>query len=192
MNFSFAPSHEEGKTPMSYITLVDASGVRTARMTMRLPDAALGGPLLDSGGRVVAVHNDTLGSGSLQFTRADTVAEHWDRMTRGEVWGQWMPGRGPMMGIQTTQTREGCRIDRVYADTPAAATRLRAKDILLSVDGQPVLNHAEIGRVLANKNPGDRVVARARRGDETFECSVGLMRREKLPRKTAKKQAKKP
>ena len=92
-----------------------------------------------------------------------------------------MPDTGPMMGIHTTERREGCVIIRVYPDMPAAAAGLRVRDIVLKVEGRPVVNYHEIGRVLADKDPGGSVTVLIKRGETTFESKVPLVRRRYLP-----------
>jgi serine protease Do len=189
VGFSFAPSHQGGKTPRSYVTLLQAAGTRTARMDVSLPDAAMGGPLLDSQGRLVGVHNDTIPPGMLQFTKAHSLTQNWDRLTRGEIWGQWMRETGPMMGIHTTQRGAECHINFVYDQTPAARAGLQAKDILLKVEGQPVQNHYEVGRVLGEKSPGDQVTVEIRRGEQTLQHKLSLIRRRRFDRESEHRRA---
>ena len=65
----------------------------------------------------------------------------------------------------------GVLAERVRADAPAAG-KLRAGDVILSVDGQPVASSGEIGAVLATREIGTEVRVRVLRDDRQGSISV--------------------
>jgi len=180
VGFSFSASPKGAEAPVTYIAGIAAVGQRTVRTDFRLTDRAAGGPLLDAAGRIVGIHTGDGGLGNLVFSKTRAAGEDWKRLTAKEVWGRWMPGTGPMMGFHSTGTGQGCHITHVYAGTPAAASGMRAGDTLVKVDGQPVLDFHQVGRILAEKEPGNTVVALVRRGERQIQLTIGLMSRRRL------------
>jgi membrane-associated protease RseP (regulator of RpoE activity) len=85
----------------------------------------------------------------------------------------------------TSFDKQGLVILRVEPQSPAAVMGLAAGDRLLRVDGTPLTSREEIQRLLANKQPGDRISIDAVRvqgrdgSSEPFSCS-GIM--QELPR----------
>jgi len=177
----FTPAHDAGKTPRGYAALVQAYGSGTAWVDVHLPYAAVGGPLLNAEGQVVGVHNDTDREGHLQFSPTHTAVENWDRLARGDLWGTWMRGTGPVMGVYTTERQGNCLVLRVYPNMPAVKAGLRPRDIIQKVEGRPVANYYHIGKILADKDPGDSVTVVVQRGETTFEREMPLVRRRPLP-----------
>jgi len=179
---SFAPSHDEGKTPLGYVATAYDVGYHTARMTVRLPYAMVGGPLLTAKGELVGIHHEPIWMREyLHFTNAYPLAKNWDTLTQGELRGRWLADTGPMMGIHTTARPEGCVVLSVYSDMPAAAAGLRTGDIVLKVEGQAVRDFRDVGRAMAHKDPGDSVTIEVKRGEETSTYTVPLVRRRYLP-----------
>ena len=181
VGLSFVSSSPNGKAAETYLASIALVGRLTVWTDFGLKDAVGGGPLLDRDGRVVGVHTATNSLGHHVYSKTLGLGEQWERRKRGEVRGEWLAGTWPMIGIFMTQTAEGCRIDHVYADTPATAAGMRAKDILLTVDGQAVANYLDVGRMLLRKDPGDGATVVFRRGGRTFKRTIKLMRRHKLP-----------
>ena len=119
--------------------------------------------------------------GNLIFAKTHLLRERWGPLARGQSFGRWMSGRGPMMGVFTTQTKEGMHVDHVYAGTPAAKAGLRAGDVIVKVDGVEVGQYTEFGGALADKDPGMEVTALVRRGQQTFERKMRLIPRQSFP-----------
>ena len=171
----------QGGPPMTYLLNIAASGERTVATDYALPDAIPGGPLLDRDYQVVGVHTGRSGSGTMQFSKASAAGTDWDRLTRGEVWGRWLPGSAPMLGVVIAPAPEGCRLTAIYPDSPASRAELKADDVIQKVNGTPVATLADLGQTLAEKDPGDEVTIDVKRGDQTFPKRVVLMPRRDEP-----------
>lgn len=67
--------------------------------------------------------------------------------------------RKALLGIQigTSPDGRGAAVSRVTKDSAADKAGLQAKDVLLSVDGQPVSAPPQLTDLIATKNPGDAV-----------------------------------
>lgn len=192
VGLTYAPSHDEGKTAHTFITLMqpDRYGRRVNTLEYRLNDAHVGGPLLDEKGRLFGVQNIIVGRDVLRGTAVDTVARDWDRLVAGENWGKWMTYAGPVMGVHTSQHGEkGARITGIYEGTSAAEIDLQYNDIITKVHGRAVKNVYEIGAVLADRMPGEFIVLDVMRGEEALQLKIKLMRYEDVTRrKRARRQ----
>ena len=95
-----------------------------------------GGPLVNLSGEIVGVNE--LGSGPLGFAipgnLAARVAE--DLVRHGEVRRSWIGASFQTIG--RTGLNEGVLISSVVLDGPAARGGVKAGDVLLAVDGEPV------------------------------------------------------
>jgi S1-C subfamily serine protease len=139
-----------------------------------------GGPLVDLNGRVVGINTaiDTRGQGigfaiSVNGARAifDELIDK-GRVVRGVLGVEVAtvtPATAGRLGISRNQ---GALIARVQTGGPADRAGLLARDVIVSIDGQPVKNQRDLLRYLANKKPGDRVTVVAVRNSD--ERSVAL------------------
>ena len=178
VGFTFAPSFQGGKVPLSYVADIFESGYWTYRTSFVQKDAIPGGPLLDSDGRIVGVHNQVIrDTGRLQFSRLHSVAHEWRRLKKGDVWGTWLSGNGPMMGFYSAVRSGGCGIATVYRGSPAAAAGMKPGDVITHVDDQRIHRFEDMGPALAGKDPGDQVTVVLRRGNRIYRKKVRLIRR---------------
>jgi len=79
------------------------------------------------------------------------------------------------LGLGRTEIKDdGLEILSVIPDSPADLFGLRAGDLLLSVDGRPVNDPAELYNIILLKPAGARVALQYRRGDQTLSATVQL------------------
>jgi len=177
VGFAFVRSFQGGKKPLSYITDIYESGYWTYRGRFARKDAIVGGPLLDGQGRIVGVHNQMVDQGGMQFSRLRSPLHEWRRLKRGDIWGQWLFGTGPMMGFYSAVRAGGCGIATVYRGSPAAAAGMRPGDVITHVDDRRIYRFEDMGGALADKDPGGQVTVVFRRGNRIYRKKVRLMRR---------------
>ena len=180
VGFAFARSFQGGKKPLSYITNIYESGYWTYRGRFARKDAIVGGPLLDGQGRIVGVHNQMVDSGGMQFSRLRSPLHEWRKLKRGDVWGEWLIGSGPMLGFYSAVRRGGCGVATVYPNTSAAAAGMRPGDLITHVDNQVIGKFEDLVKVLLDKNPGDEVTVVLKRGNQTIRKKIRLMRRKQF------------
>ncbi|MCL6630387.1 MAG: PDZ domain-containing protein, partial [Armatimonadetes bacterium] len=72
-------------------------------------------------------------------------------------------------------------ITSVYQGYPADKWRLQPGDVILSVDGIPVISAAWLGHYIAAHQPGDRVLVTLRRGSQVISYRMVVTARD-LPR----------
>jgi S1-C subfamily serine protease len=82
------------------------------------------------------------------------------------------PADALKLGLQRAQ---GAKVETIYPDTPAAAAGLRANDILLEVDGQPIRNENHLINYISDLPAGQKVKLQIWRDRKTLvvEAAVG-------------------
>jgi serine protease Do len=139
-----------------------------------LENHAAGTPLLNREGRVIGVLAKRSEFGGFLFARLEQFDAHINRLKNGEVYGAWYPGLGPMFGIEVQSTREGAKVLEVFANSPAAAVKLQAGDIVTRVDGKPVVSLEDIYFALGEKNAGQEAQLEFVRGGQTQSVKLLL------------------
>jgi aminopeptidase YwaD len=88
-------------------------------------------------------------------------------------------GYGPDFGSipDFTELPNGVRFADVRPGSPAAKAGLKAGDILTQFDGKPIQNLYDFTYALRAKKPGQEVLVKVLRGDQTIEAKVLLTER---------------
>jgi putative serine protease PepD len=124
-----------------------------------------GGPLLDAAGRVIGVNTAILtagGGGSVGIGFAvpsDTVREVVPRLESGRRIER------AYLGVQTRESQRGpgAYLAAVVPGAPAAAAGLRAGDVIVAVDKQPVTIPEDVSIAIEDLRPGERIAIHVRR-----------------------------
>ena len=177
VGFALEPFTAETPGATAHIVGVQRDFRETMWSDFHLENTTTGGPLLDREGRIVGTQIRDSRFGGFLYAKSFVAKENWERMKRGEVWGQWFPGSGPMLGVDITSMPDGARVSRVYADTPAAVADVQTGDYVRRIDDQPTRSLDDVYRVLATKDPGATVTLRLSRRNAEFEKSIKLMPR---------------
>ncbi len=142
-----------------------------------------GGPLVNMAGQVVGVNSMAARNGSIGFAIPSNLVKALlpDLLAKGKIeWG-WL-------GIRIDEITEdnvadyglpeprGVGIESVIADQPAARAGLRAKDIVLSVDGTAVGTPRDLQRVIASTPAGKTIRVRLLREGREQELPVTVGR----------------
>ncbi len=171
------------------VTAGDGSGGDISFIAALQTDAAInpgnsGGPLVDSKARVIGVNSAiaSLGVGagsqagsiglgfSIPINQARRTAEQLIRTGTASY---------PIIGasLDPTYTGSGVRIapDGVTAGGPADQVGLRAGDVIVEFDGQPVAGPDELIVAIRARVPGDEVTLTVDRGgsEETLQITLG-------------------
>jgi PDZ domain-containing protein len=75
----------------------------------------------------------------------------------------------------------GARVEETLKDYPAAA-KLRARDLIVAVNGAPVRIPDDLTRILSGRRPGETVVLRVRRGGRERRVRIRSVRNPMNPR----------
>jgi putative serine protease PepD len=136
-----------------------------------------GGPLLDSRGRVIGVSSQIATAGNrgnvgIGFAvPSNTVREVVPRLTRGQSVVR------PYLGLTTGPSVLGPGAVVIEAEPggPADDAGLIPGDRVVSVDGQPVSEPADVAQAIEGRKPGDRVEVEVERSgaQRSFEVELG-------------------
>jgi S1-C subfamily serine protease len=166
-------------------TLTEPNGVALEDMIQT--DAAInpgnsGGPLLNLAGEIVGINTAGIqGAEGLGFAvSVDTVHEVVPQLIQN--------GRviRPFIGISTVEItpgvaatnnlprQDGLLIVQVGGGTPAMRAGLRAGDIIVAVEGQPVKTQRDLRSILYQRKPGDTLTLTIQRGSSQSDVQVRL------------------
>lgn len=132
-----------------------------------------GGPLFDMHGRVAAIHSRISGSLAGNYhVPIDTYLQTWDRLTGGENWGNEPRPPRLTIGVRAADTPEGCVLERVNEDGTGHAAGLRAGDIVLRVNEDPVTGADFFARRVRQSKPGEELKVVVKRDDAELPLAV--------------------
>lgn len=148
--------------------------------TAPLASGSSGGPLVDGGGRLVALNTNRIGDGFYLARPADAaLRERIDTLSRGESVSR------PRLGIAIAPSavaqrlrrsvglteREGLLVRGVEDGSPADRAGIREGDLLVEAAGRPLVDSDGLASILAEA--GMPIELRILRGDEERAVSVG-------------------
>jgi S1-C subfamily serine protease len=135
-----------------------------------------GGALIDRNGEVIGINvsiytisgaNDGVGFA----VPSAIVVAYADAIISGE------PIPTPFLGVgidSATTGRAGARVTEVMPGTAAEAVGIRVDDVIVSVEGVPVLSMGDLVAQVRAHRPGSTVTLEVLRGEETFTVEVTL------------------
>jgi serine protease Do len=142
-----------------------------------------GGPLVNMAGQVVGVNSMAARNGSIGFAIPSNLVKALlpELATKGKVeWG-WL-------GVQIDEITDenlaeyglseakGVAIQNVLPDQPAARAGLRAKDVVLAIDGSAVVTMRDLQRLIAGTPAGKTIRVRLLREGSEQELPVTVGR----------------
>jgi S1-C subfamily serine protease len=144
-----------------------------------------GGPLLDSGGRVIGINTAVLrttGAQGLGFAVPINLAQNVVEqiLTTGRVVRSFLGVEyrdvDPEMADQfRLSVREGIVIASVSPGTPAQRAGIERGDIITRVDETPIKQGGDLRRILRERRPGDTVRITVARGSTTHVMTARLV-----------------
>ena len=173
-----------GADPSVHVGIASAVGRifgRAVQIDANCSPANYGGPAIDLEGRVLGVcaplaangrdaGADWYDSGIGFATTLADIAPLLERLQAGEVLHRgWL-------GVEFDGKFDGpgIRIGKVNPGSTAAGVGLKAKDILLAIDGVPVRHHFHVQMLVASRMAGDSVALEVKRGEQTFPVTAFL------------------
>jgi putative serine protease PepD len=132
-----------------------------------------GGPLADASGQVIGMNTavSTNGQGIAFAIPIDRVVPLVDSLKKGTV---TRTGRG-FLGVSITAAQNGgAQITAVTPNSPAASAGLKAGDVIVAIDNQPVATNADAADTIGSLSPGTKVTIKYQRGNSTNTVTVTL------------------
>ncbi len=135
-----------------------------------------GGVLISPRGQVVGLHVRQSQFGGFLFTRLSEgeLQPHLERMRRGEIFGAWLAGSEPVLGLEGKPALPGLEVTSVVADGPAAKAGVLRGDVLVRVTGKPVVSMQDISAALAESDALGPVALELVRGGALVSASAVL------------------
>ncbi|MEX1023192.1 MAG: trypsin-like peptidase domain-containing protein [Dehalococcoidia bacterium] len=147
-----------------------------------------GGPLVNLQGEVIGINTLVAGSAgagipaqgigfAIAIDTAIPLAEEMietGRVVHPFVGINYVPLNSAVasqLGIQTTQ---GALIGGVQPGSPAEAAGLQADDVIVAIDGEPLVGESDLPEALDAREVDDQVEFEVRRGEETLTVEVTL------------------
>jgi serine protease Do len=142
-----------------------------------------GGPLVDIQGRViginVAINSPTGGSVGIGFAipsnRARQIADQL--ITKGKVTRGFL-GMAPRALRPDEKSRyrvtNGAMVEMVQEDSPASRAGMRAGDVVIRINGKPILDDINLRDMIAQTAPGSKVEIVVKRGDREQTLTATL------------------
>jgi len=143
-----------------------------------------GGPLVNIEGDVIGVNTAIIqGATGIGFAipadRARRVVE--DLLRFGELRPLWIGARLQTLDPELARRnglseRRGALVLRIYPDSPAATAGLQQNDVIVAVDGHPVINREDVTTALYTAPVGTPIRLDVRRGDRSVPATLRAVR----------------
>jgi S1-C subfamily serine protease len=137
-------------------------------------DWLAGGPLLNHDGRLVGIQSRKSRFGGVLCSRFHEAWPHFHRMRTSEVFGSWQPGTEPLLGLAGSGVKEGYKLAEVAAGGPAASAGLQAGDVLVRLDGRPIVGDDDLVQAIAERDAGHEAVIDYLRGGTAAQARLKL------------------
>ncbi|MDP9492163.1 MAG: trypsin-like peptidase domain-containing protein [Actinomycetota bacterium] len=134
-----------------------------------------GGPVIDTQGRVVGVaaqiRSDSGGSDGVGYAvPGDTAKRVAEALIEDGSFEH------AYLGVSLEDDGEA-KLMNVVNGSPAATAKLRANDVVVAVDGNPIETGDQLREAIDAKKPGDSIELKVRRGDDEQTVKVKLTAR---------------
>jgi S1-C subfamily serine protease len=150
-----------------------------------------GGPLLDASGRVIGINSQIQtggGQGSVGIGFAvpiNTVKELLPKLKAGQTvhhaylgveMGDLTSDQAKQLGVPTD---DGAIVGSVANNSPADDAGMKARDVIVAIDGKKMTSSSDVVGAIAGKQAGDTVQVEYYRGKDKHTATVKLAERPK-------------
>jgi S1-C subfamily serine protease len=137
-------------------------------------DWLAGGPLINRDGNLIGIQSRVSRFGGVLCSRFHELMPQFQRLRNGEVFGAWSPGTEPILGLAGKGITAGHELSEVAAGGPAAAAGLQKGDVIVRLDGRPIVGEDDILQALAERDAGHEAVVDYTRAGAARQARVKL------------------
>jgi serine protease Do len=165
--------YKEGRSPVVRLGRVLQADNELIRTDCTIVGGDSGGPLFDMDGKVIGIHSRIAWSlASNIHVPVDTYRATWDRLVKGDVWGNGY------LGFQPDSKAKDCRVEAVRKDTPAEKAGLKVDDVILKFNGKKIATVDDFGTQMREVNVGAVVPIEVERDDVVITLKVTVGKRD--------------
>lgn len=136
-----------------------------------------GGPLFDMQGKVIGINSRIAGAITANLhVPVDAFHAGWDRMVKAEAWGH-LPGQEPVLGVRGVKEVAVAKVANVIKNSPAEKCGVKEGDVVTRFGDKDITDFPSLVQAVLDHNPGDKVTAKIKRGEEELEVTITLGRR---------------
>lgn len=167
-----------GRSPVLRLGRIQNANDNLIQTDCTLVGGDSGGPLFDLDGKVIGIHS-RIGPNIAYNVHVPvtTYRETWDRLAKGESWGGNRIGNIPVkpsneFGAKYKLTGGVLSILEIKPGSLAEKAGLKAKDLILTVDGKTVASKDDIEKIVKKKKSGDELAIEVDRGIEKLKLKI--------------------
>jgi serine protease Do len=136
-----------------------------------------GGPLFDMEGKVIGINSRIATPLTANMhVPVNTFKDTWDRMAKGEAWGHFT-GQEPYLGVRGEKEAKNCKIAHIFPGSPAEKAGLKVGDVVENFGDHAITDFPSLSSHVQERQPGDRVKLKVKRGEESRELKLVLGKR---------------
>jgi S1-C subfamily serine protease len=172
--FGHPGGYQPGRPPVVRFGRVLSMNHRALQTDCVLVGGDSGGPLFDMEGQVIGIHS-RIGADIAKnlHVPVNTYRVNWDRLAKGESWGNFMQlVSPPMIGILGVQDVDRAEVEKVVPGLPAERAGMKVGDVILRFNGQNVTDFPSLKRLVGQCEPGDEVAVDILRGGQRQRLTI--------------------
>lgn len=168
------------------LSAVSRLGGRGVQTDAKLNFGNVGGPLVDSEGRLIAITCKVDTRTSISSTRGqnsgvgfavthEELKKILPDLKSGKVVAESRrPALGIFQGDDKGVVNSGAAVGAVDAGSAAERAGIKKGDVIIDIDGQKIATFDELRSIILRKAPGDHVKVKLKREDQELEIDVEL------------------
>jgi serine protease Do len=172
--FGHPGGFQDGRRPVVRCGRVLSMNRRALQTDCVLVGGDSGGPLFDMDGEVIGIHSRIGADISKNLhVPVNTYRAHWDRLAKGESWGNFMQlVAPPLIGVHGLLDVERAEVEKVLPGSPADRAGMKVGDVILRFNGRKVSDFPSLKRLVGQCEPGDEVPVDVRRGNQRLRLTI--------------------